>query len=269
MKELQEFNQFFKEYSITSLKKRLGGVKDIFEICSYVFEVGGKFFRPFLLYKVAEYIDYSRRDKVLPFCLALELIHNYSLIHDDLPCMDNADFRRGVPTVHKKFGEAEAVLAGDMLLTLAFDFVSDCKDFEPQRILRAIKKMSQYSSYRYLITGQFFDIWIQKNRMERNEQSIKITNMYKTSGLILLAVEIPIILFQPIYSIAYKLVRYGYLLGLLFQATDDFMDNDGLAMVLGKEELRDLIDKLYNRISKIELNESLKDIARFVYDRVL
>ncbi|MCS7243832.1 MAG: polyprenyl synthetase family protein [Candidatus Calescibacterium sp.] len=268
MKEWEEFNIFFRYYCIDSLKKKLKGLGSIYDVCVYMFQLSGKFLRPFLLYKVAEFINPSKRDCVLPFALSLELIHNYSLIHDDLPCMDNADFRRGYPTVHKKFGEAEAVLAGDMLLSLAFEYASESRDFEPNKILRVIKKISQYSSYRYLITGQFFDIWIQNGKMEKNVENIKITNFYKTAGLILLSVEIPIILLDPVYTVKYNLIKYGYFLGLLFQLTDDILDNDGLAFVLDRAELKKVIDRLYGKLNSLNVSEELLNIANVIYNRV-
>ncbi|MFN3995401.1 MAG: polyprenyl synthetase family protein, partial [bacterium] len=181
--------------------------------------------------------------------------------------MDNADFRRGYPTVHRKFGEAEAVLAGDMLLTLAFEFVSSNKNFDSQNILAVIKKISQYSSYRYLITGQYYDIWLQKGLLPKTLQNIKITNFYKTAGLVLLSVEIPIILLNSPYWVKYNLVKYGYFLGLLFQITDDMLDNDGLAEVLSLQELKNLAKVNYEKIVNLPLNKDLKEIAKFVYTR--
>ncbi|MEN3014929.1 MAG: polyprenyl synthetase family protein [bacterium] len=267
MHQWQEFNQSFKKYCIETLKNKLSGLDKIYEICVYPFEVSGKFFRPFLLYKTAEFIDSNKTESMLPFCLALELIHNYSLIHDDLPCMDNADFRRGFPTVHKKFGEAEAVLAGDMLLTLAFEIISSCSGFQPEKIVKVIKKVSQYSSYRYLITGQYLDLWFQKGIVQKNLENIKLINFYKTSGLIMLAVEIPIILLDPLYSIKFKLVKYGYWLGILFQVTDDILDNDGIVEIVSIEEARDIASKIYNKIRSLELSQDLLEIANFVYSR--
>ncbi|MEM3393459.1 MAG: polyprenyl synthetase family protein [Candidatus Methanomethylicia archaeon] len=183
MKDWEKFNSFFKPYCIESLRKKLRGLPQIYQICVYPFTTGGKFFRSYLLYKTSQFLikkinvnkDLSY---FLPFALALELIHNYSLIHDDLPSMDNADFRRGYPSVHKKFGEAEAILAGDMLLTLAFEFISEQKYFEPQKILAVIKKVAQYSSYKYLITGQYLDIWMQRNILDKSLENIKLINLY-------------------------------------------------------------------------------------------
>ncbi|MFN3477870.1 MAG: polyprenyl synthetase family protein, partial [bacterium] len=129
------------------------------------------------------------------------------------------------------------------------------------------KKMSQYSSYRYLITGQYYDIWLQKGLLPKTLQNIKITNFYKTSGLILLSLEIPIILLNPPYGIKYDLIKYGYFLGLLFQITDDILDNDGLAEVLSVQELKNLAKVNYEKIVNLPLNQDLKEIAKFVYTR--
>lgn len=272
MKDWEIFNSNFKNFCIENLKLKLGGITKIYEICVYPFTTGGKFFRPYLLYKVSEFLLGKTSSNVdlknfLPFALAIELIHNYSLIHDDLPSMDNSDLRRGYPTVHKKFGEAEAILAGDMLLTLAFEFISSNRNFDPQKILAVIRKVSQYSSYRYLVTGQYYDIWLQKGLLPKNLQNVRITNFYKTAGLILLAVEIPIILLNPFYSVKYDLIKYGYFLGLLFQITDDMLDNDGLAQILDLEELKKLAQKFYEKTVNLNINQDLKDIAKFVYTR--
>lgn len=271
MRYWEEFNVSFRNYCIDQISRRLSGLPQIYKICVYPFEIGGKFFRPFLLYNVAKFINPSvESDKLMifPFAFSLELIHNYSLIHDDLPCMDNEDYRRGAPTIHKKFGEAEAVLAGDMLLTLAFEFLSINQNFESRKLIKIIKKVSQYSSYRYLITGQFLDIWFQKSKIENNLDNIKWINFYKTAGLILLAVEIPIILFEPIYKVKYDLVRYGYLLGLLFQITDDIIDNDGISLFIQKDKLLETSRLIYEKITKIHLDLDLMAIADFVYNRI-
>lgn len=268
MKRLEEFSIYFKPLVLNELRRKLGGLGEIFDICNYMFLTGGKFFRPFLLSEVAAFlnkdIDFN---KIFPFCLAIELIHNYSLIHDDLPSMDNADYRRGYLTVHKKFGEAEAVLAGDMLLTLAFEVLSECKAFEGKKIIKIIKKVSQYSSYRYLITGQYLDIWFQKGKIEENIENIRLINFYKTAGLILLSVEIPIILFDPPYSTKFSLIKYGYFLGLLFQITDDIMDNDGLAKFMSIDELKDLASFIFMKIVRLGLDERLLSIAEYIYKR--
>ncbi len=267
----EEFNKFFKSFCIQNLEKKLSNNPEIYEICVYPFTTGGKFFRSFLLYQTADFIIQKlskdvKLESFLPLAFSIELIHNYSLIHDDLPSMDNSDYRRGYPTVHKKFGEAEAVLAGDMLLTLAFEYIANSK-FEPEKLIRVLKKVSQYSSYRYLITGQFLDIWMQKGRLIKNLENIKIINFYKTSGLILLSVEIPVILLNPPYEIKYNLVRYGYFLGSLFQITDDILDYDGLYEVLNIKDLKNLAKNIYEKIMKIPVNQDLKDIANFVYNR--
>lgn len=268
MKRLEDFSNYFQPLVLEELRRRLGGLGEIFDICSYTFSTGGKFFRPFLLSEVAAFLNKDVDfNKIFPFCLAIELIHNYSLIHDDLPSMDNADYRRGHLTVHKKFGEAEAVLAGDMLLTIAFEVLSEGKDFEERKIIKIIKKVAQYSSYRYLITGQYLDIWLQKGKVEKNVDNIRLINFYKTAGLILLSVEIPIILFDPSYSIKFSLIKYGYFLGLLFQITDDILDNDGLAKVMSVDELKNLASSIFMKIGRLSLDERLLSIAEYIYRR--
>jgi len=268
----ENFNNFFKDYCLSNLKKKLHFSKKIYEICSYMFQINGKFFRPYLMLKTTEFLNQDK-EIILPFAFSVELIHNYSLIHDDLPSMDNEEQRRGFPTLHKKFGEAEAILAGDMLLTLAFEVITNNKNhreipFFENKLIQITKKISQYSSYRYLVTGQFLDIWLQKKLIDSNLENIKWINFYKTAGLILLSIEIPIILFDPPYKIKYTLIKYGYYLSTLFQLTDDILDKDGLCNFLDEKYLRNHVEELTNKIKKLEISEELKDIAEFLHKRI-
>lgn len=282
-----EFNNFFKEYVEIQVKrllnkKNVAFYEELVEGVLYPLVNSGKFFRPYLLYQTANFVLRNSRlkfnnnlDDFLPFALAIELVHNYSLVHDDLPAMDNASYRRGILTVHKKYGEAEAILIGDLLLTIAFQILTDYKklrSFDYANIIKLINRFSYYIGQDFLITGQYLDIKYQKKLILNTFENIKLINYYKTAGLILLAIEIPLVLLNPEYSIKYSLIKYGFNLGYLFQYTDDYLDKDGIYNLLPKNELKKLIDfhylKALNSIKNFNYSQDLQDILDFIYFRI-
>ena len=281
------FNSSFKDYIQVELKRLLKSKKvlyydELIEGVLYPLINSGKFFRPYLLYQVANFIISNsglklgnHLDDFLPFALSVELIHNYSLVHDDLPAMDNSDYRRGIPTVHKKYGEAEAILIGDLLLTLAFQVLTDpknIKSFKSDKLIKVINELTYYVGQDFLIIGQYLDIKYQKKLIPANLESIKLINYYKTAGLILLSIKIPLILLNPEYSIKYSLIKYGFNLGYLFQYTDDYLDKDGIYNILSEKELKKIINihyfKALNSIKRFNNFRELKEILDFVYYRV-
>ncbi|MCX7871435.1 MAG: polyprenyl synthetase family protein [bacterium] len=282
-----EFNNLFKEYIEIQVKKLLNKKDAIFyeeliEGVLYPLVNSGKFFRPYLLYQTANFVLKNSKlkfnnnlDDFLPFALAIELVHNYSLVHDDLPAMDNTSYRRGILTVHKKYGEAEAILIGDLLLTLAFQVLTDykkLKSFDYANIIKLINRFSYYIGQDFLITGQYLDIKYQKKLIPNTFENIKLINYYKTAGLILLSIEIPLVLLNPEYSIKYSLIKYGFNLGYLFQYTDDYLDKDGVYNLLPKNDLKKLIDfhylKALNSIKNFQNFQDLQDILDFIYFRI-
>ena len=281
------FNSLFKDYIQVELKRLLKSKKvlyydELIEGVLYPLINSGKFFRPYLLYQVANFIISNsglklgnHLDDFLPFALSVELIHNYSLVHDDLPAMDNSDYRRGIPTVHKRYGEAEAILIGDLLLTLAFQVLTDpknIKSFNPDKLIKVINELTYYVGQDFLIIGQYLDIKYQKKLIPANLENIKLINYYKTAGLILLSIKIPLILLNPEYSIKYSLIKYGFNLGYLFQYTDDYLDKDGIYNILSEKELKKIIDihyfKALKAIKKFNNFNELKEILDFIYYRV-
>lgn len=168
----------------------------------YMVFPGGKRIRPIVVLAVAEALGAGKR--AMPSACAVELIHSYSLIHDDLPCMDNADTRRGRPSCHKKFGEATAVLAGDALLTLAFEILPDA---ESARVL------ARLAGYRGMVGGQSLDL--------QKDADIREIHKKKTAALFAASAEL-----GAIASGKYRreMRSYGHSLGLLFQAVDDLLD---------------------------------------------
>jgi geranylgeranyl diphosphate synthase type II len=178
---------------------------------------------------------------LLPLAGALELIHTYSLIHDDLPAMDDDDLRRGRPTCHKVYGEAIAILAGDGLLTMAFEVLSDprrMKAIPPRTLISMIREISVASGVFGMVGGQVVDI--QSENREIDFPTLEYIHTHKTGALIRASVRV-----GALYAKAGKrqfeaLTRYGELAGLAFQIADDILDVTGKEEELGKDIGSDL-----------------------------
>lgn len=206
--------------------------KKIYEAMSYSLFAGGKRLRPIIMLFVAEM--FGADDNVcLPFAAAMEMIHTYSLIHDDLPAMDNDDFRRGIPTNHIKFGEATAILAGDALLNRAFETVSNfniCTD--SGRVLRAINVMAQSSGCDGMIGGQIVDIECEGKNITLDE--LKYIHARKTGAIIRSSAVIGAILAGANEDQIKAADSFAENLGIAFQIRDDILDVIGDEKNLGK-----------------------------------
>ena len=203
----------------------------LYDAATYSLLLGGKRIRPFLLnrfYKLCGGEKYGSQG----FELAIECIHTYSLIHDDLPCMDNDDMRRGQPSCHKKFGEANALLAGDALLTEAWGFAAVQDGAKPENILMAIRKLSQYAGMDGMIGGQTIDL-MYENKTADIETLREICSL-KTGALIIAACEIGCILADADDDKVNAAKSYAENLGLAFQIVDDILDVVGSEEKLGK-----------------------------------
>jgi len=184
---------------------------------------GGKRFRPLCLLSSGEEFG-VRLEDALPFACAVELIHNYSLIHDDLPSMDNDDFRRGKPTCHKAFGEDVALLAGDALLTLAFEVMASAHlEMNPNtKKERAIAELGRYAGSDGMIGGQLLDITLTPEAISQDLFHELIQK--KTGALITVSVRIGAILGGADESQMEAITQYGENIGLAFQTRDDLLD---------------------------------------------
>lgn len=194
---------------------------------------GGKRLRPVLFLATLEALDHTE-EGFLPFACALELIHTYSLIHDDLPAMDNDDYRRGMPTCHKKFGEAQAILAGDALLTYAFNLMLMPKEKGafPDRLLNAIDEVAYGAGIKGMIVGQVVDM--ESENKEIGLEELKYIHRNKTGALFSASVRSAAILSGGDKAILEKLTGYAENLGLAFQIKDDILDVIGDEKKLGK-----------------------------------
>ncbi|MGQ9695908.1 MAG: polyprenyl synthetase family protein [Thermodesulfobacteriota bacterium] len=222
----------------------------------YSLFAGGKRLRPILALAAAEAVGGSQED-VLPLACALELIHTYSLIHDDLPAMDNDDLRRGKPTSHKMFGEALAILAGDALLTEAFFLLARpdlMKKVPPRRRLRAIWEVARAAGSLGMVGGQTMDILCQGK--EVNKELLDYIHTHKTGALIAAAVSGGAIIGGASSRQYRALSQYGAKLGLAFQIIDDLLDVQGNAKQMGKAVRKDNILKKVTYPAFFGLQES-------------
>lgn len=192
---------------------------------------GGKRIRPILLLEFYSLFG-GRAEGTLNFAAAIEMIHTYSLIHDDLPCMDNDDMRRGRPSCHKAFGYDTALLAGDALLTHAFFAAANAADIPPERVSRAISVLAQKAGIYGMVGGQVMDLDFEKNGANGEE----LTAMYikKTSCLLEAAAMCGAVLAGADEETVKKAEEYAENLGLAFQITDDILDCTADEKTLGK-----------------------------------
>ncbi len=198
---------------------------------------GGKRLRPFLLVEAARMLG-SDNDGIWQAAAALECVHVYSLVHDDLPCMDDDDVRRGKPTVHKVWDAAMAVLTGDALLTLAFEELADeCVHPDPNIRLALVRKLAAASGTHGMIGGQVIDIYAAEQ--QQNEALIVQLQALKTGALIHFAVHAGGLLAGATKKDLENLSTYADALGLAFQIRDDILDIEGDAHLVGKKLNKD------------------------------
>lgn len=201
---------------------------------------GGKRLRPALVLASAEVAGGSPLD-VMPAACAVELIHAYSLIHDDLPVMDNDDYRRGKPTNHKVYGEAMALLAGDALLTLAFKLLAECRASRPEDIVRIVHEVAAGAGTMGLIGGQVVDTF--STGEEIDADTLEYIHRRKTGALYRASVRTGAILAGAGKEELAHLTEYAEYMGLAFQIKDDILDIEGDEKKLGKPVGSDIRNK--------------------------
>ena len=207
--------------------------RDLYESMRYSLLAGGKRIRPVLALEFARLAGLADWKTALPMACALELVHTYSLIHDDLPCMDDDDLRRGRPTNHKVFGEANAVLAGDGLLTAAFEtMLAPGQKLPPERVLGAAGILARAAGGRGMVGGQVLDMAGEGRALGLTE--VEELQRLKTGALIRAAVEMGCAVAGGAEEQREALCRYADCLGLAFQIQDDILDVVGDEATLGK-----------------------------------
>jgi geranylgeranyl diphosphate synthase type II len=203
---------------------------------------GGKRVRPILSIASYEAVG-GKGERILPFACALEMIHTYSLIHDDLPAIDNDDYRRGKPTCHKVFGEAIAILAGDGLLTEAFRLMTDQlaqrrRSKDDRVIVEAVNEVARAAGVLGMVGGQVVDVESEGKAVDL--PTIQYIHAHKTGAMILASVRLGAKLGGAKAKTLDALTRYGESLGLAFQIVDDVLNVEGNAALLGKKTGSDL-----------------------------
>lgn len=238
----------------------------IFEAARYSLFSAGKRFRPLLTLSAAATFGKDPLLALDPAC-AIEMVHTYSLIHDDLPCMDNDDLRRGKPTLHKIFGEAMALLAGDYLLTFAFEVLANAKGLSSEQNLQIIKTIAMRAGAPGMIGGQAIDI--ESEGREIDEDMLLQMHYGKTAALIAAALEcgrlvagVPCPLLQSI----------GFDLGLAYQLQDDLFNVTSTTALLGKAAGSDLVKRKATAISIYGVTatkEKLQSLQKSLYQQLL
>lgn len=218
-----------------ALEKYLPGLKEvpdlIHEAMRYSVHAGGKRLRPVLVLASAEAVDGDSL-KAIPAACALELIHTYSLVHDDLPSMDNDDYRRGKLTNHKVFGESMAILAGDALLTLAFELITLAKDVSSEVIVNVIRETATAAGSRGMIGGQVMDILSEDKTIDGD--LLKYIHTHKTGALFRASIRTGAMIGGATENQLRNLTEYAEYLGMAFQITDDILDVEGDSLTMGK-----------------------------------
>jgi len=237
----------------------------LFESMTYSLFAGGKRLRPIL--SIASYEACGgKSEDILPQASSIELIHTYSLIHDDLPAMDNDDLRRGKPTNHKVFGEAIAILAGDALLTEAFVMFLNNNIFSSELLLKALKTLAIAAGPTGMVGGQAEDILSENKKPTMSD--LYFIHTHKTGALIEASVKIGPILAEASNKEYESLSKYGERIGLAFQIIDDILDITGLDEKLGKKTGADIQKGKMTYPSLYGIEYSRKEAERLIYEAI-
>ncbi|MBI5975319.1 polyprenyl synthetase family protein [Staphylococcus canis] len=254
---LEQFNKKI-QYAInnSSLNTQLE------ESMRYSLEAGGKRIRPLLLLSTVNMLSPNDIEKGFETALALEMIHTYSLIHDDLPAMDDDDLRRGKPTNHIVYGEWLAILSGDALLTKAFELIANDQANHAEIRIKLVQLLSKASGHLGMVGGQTLD-------MQSENKSIDLTTLerihaHKTGALIRFAVEAATIIAQAPSQIAQKLIAFSEHLGVIFQIKDDLLDVYGNASDLGKPVGSDITNHKGTYVSLLGQESAEKELTNHV-----
>ena len=250
---LETSKQSIEQWLSTVLNSPIPEYKRLYEAMNYSLLQGGKRIRPILTKAVLEAmkVDASLYKE---FLCALECIHTYSLIHDDLPAMDNDDYRRGSLTNHKVYGDGMAILAGDGLLTYAFQLCSENTTASAEQKIKAIQCLATAAGPEGMVGGQAFDLLSEGKHIPLEE--LKILHSGKTGALFNAAIELGLILSNADQAKYAAYMTYANCLGLLFQITDDILDVTGTIEELGKTPGSDIRQDKSTYVSLLGLDEA-------------
>lgn len=241
--------------------ERLNAPKIIKESMLYSLNAGGKRLRPMLLLAVLH--SYGKEEKIgYPVACAVELIHTYSLIHDDLPCMDNDDFRRGKPTNHKVYGEAIAVLAGDGLLTESFRLIADAEELSDRVKLTLISELSKAAGAEGMVGGQVADMEGENKQLTLKQ--LEYIHEHKTAKLLAFSIIAGAIIAEASIEEINKLKEFAYHIGIAFQIKDDILDVEGDEEKIGKPVGSDEENKKTTYLSVLSLEGAKKKLSEHI-----
>lgn len=257
--DLSEFAAKFNADLVKYLPLPDGVEKRVVEAMRYSLMNGGKRLRPFLLCQCAALFDIDYKT-CLPAAVSLEMLHTYSLIHDDLPAMDNDDLRRGKPTCHKKFDEATAILAGDGLLTHAFRVLSSAQEIRPEIRLTLTQLLSDAAgAFGGMVAGQTLDLYAESAGSDENDENIiaRLEEM-KTGRLLRYACEAGAVLGQAPLELRQALICYSRKIGQTFQISDDILDREGDQNLVGKTLHKDETQNKFTLVSRFGIDQAKK-----------
>lgn len=224
------------EHELDSWTSQLEAPESLIQSIRYSLLGGGKRIRPILLLATVNSLS-GDEQAALPFACAIELIHTYSLIHDDLPCMDNDDYRRGKLTCHKVFGEAHAVLTGDALLTEAFGWMARASYVDSSVVLTIIGEGARFTGAQGMVGGQVTDMQSEKKVLSKKQ--LDDLHCRKTADLLIYAIRTGAYLSKASNEIVNILTEFATCLGLAFQIQDDILSIIGDSRIMGKKAGRD------------------------------
>lgn len=265
--ELQKYMKFTNEELKKYIKTNEGPEKTLYEAMEYGLMVGGKRIRPILTIATYKLFrdDYN---KCLPFAIAMEMIHNFSLIHDDLPAIDNDDLRRGNPTNHKKYGEAVAILAGDALLNNAYNVISEfLLEDNGIDINLKLKAFNEFSvAIHNMIVGEYIDTEFEGKPI--SNEYLEYIHNNKTGALIKASVRIGAMLASAPEDKLEQLTKYADKIGLAFQIKDDILSVEGDINIFGKPIGNDEARGKCTYVTKYGLEEAKQTLSKITKEAI-
>ncbi|MCC0644634.1 MULTISPECIES: polyprenyl synthetase family protein [unclassified Clostridioides] len=287
---LKEKASFIEDVLKEYMPKEEGYQKTVIEAMNYSLSAGGKRLRPILTLEACKVVG-GNEEEAIPFAIAIEMIHTYSLIHDDLPALDNDDLRRGRPTNHKVYGEAMGILAGDALLNYAFEVMlaGSINKENPEKYLKAINEIAKGAGIYGMIGGQVVDVESENKQIEK--EKLDYIHMNKTAAMMVGCMRAGATIGGANSEQMEEITKYAKNIGLSFQIVDDILDIVGDEAKLGKkvgsdienhkstypsllgldkskEIAHNLIDEAKKSIEKLSDNvDFLKGLAEYIVDR--
>ena len=255
---LHPFLSQIRDQVFKNIQRSIGDSNDVEKFMSYSALSNSKMIRAGLIFASGKINKNISQNSLLTLASSVELIHTYSLIHDDLPCMDDDDIRRGKESSHIKFGEANAILAGDALHDLAFEIISTDKDMNDASKIKAVNILANASGAKGMVLGQHLDIESEKSKENIDLKSMKKIHTLKTGKLIKAAVEMGQIESSLNKAEINMLLEFGSKIGLAFQIFDDILDETGETSELGKRAKSDQKNNKQTYVKIVGIDESAK-----------